>query len=211
MTRDAANARALLVIPVQTGTPTPVPRQNLHGRPPTGSVGAIPCGRLPQRRPLLPLPPSARPLHKCLATLYRPPIFRWTKMRIGVIRSALSGQLGFMQRSRLRGKIEMGVFTRIAPPCATPRTATAQSNRIRRNAPCRGGSHVGASLVGAWRGRGQNAYLTGLDSIPIPSISTSVTSPGLSDGGAPEVPVKSMSPGSSVTYRLMNEIASATP
>ena len=168
MTRDAANARALLVIPVQTGTPTPVPRQNLHGRPPTGSVGAIPCGRLPQRRPLLPLPPSA-------------------------------------------GKIEMGVFTRIAPPCATPRTATAQSDRIRRNAPCRGGSHVGASLVGAWRGRGQNAYLTGLDSIPIPSISTSVTSPGLSDGGAPEVPVKSMSPGSSVTYRLMNEIASATP
>ncbi len=76
--------------------------------------------------PLLPLPPSARPLHKCLATLYRPPIFRWKKMRIGVIRSALRGQLGFMQRSRLRGKVEMGVFARAATATRAAETSSPQ-------------------------------------------------------------------------------------
>ncbi len=127
-----------LVAALRRGDPSwpPSPGAIPCGRPPQGrslvaarrrgdpswapSPGAIPCGRLPRRGVLppegegtfLPLPPSARPLHKCLATLYRPPIFRWTKMRIGVIGPALRGQLGFMQRSRLRGKIEMGVFPR---------------------------------------------------------------------------------------------------
>ncbi len=36
---------------------------------------------------------------------------------------------------RLRGKIEMGSSRASLPPRAMPRTATAQSNRIRRNAP----------------------------------------------------------------------------
>lgn len=52
-------------------------------------------------------------------------------------------------------------------------------------------------------GAGQSPQDTGLRSTPMPSISTSTASPGASRRVAPGVPVKTRSPGISVTQRLI--------
>ena len=52
-------------------------------------------------------------------------------------------------------------------------------------------------------GAGESSHLTGLRNVPMPSISTSTTSPAESRRVAPGVPVKMRSPGISVTQRLI--------
>lgn len=52
-------------------------------------------------------------------------------------------------------------------------------------------------------GGGEAPHTTGLRRTPMPSISTSTTSPGESRRVAPGVPVKMRSPGSNVTQRLI--------
>ena len=49
-----------------------------------------------------------------------------------------------------------------------------------------------------------------MDKTPTPSISTVTSPPALIGGVVPEVPVHNISPGSRVTYLLMNDMATLT-
>src|SRR5215510_7128096 len=52
---------------------------------------------------------------------------------------------------------------------------------------------------------------TGLRSVPMPLIDTSITSPCLIDGDTPSAPIHRISPGESVRYLVSATSTSATP